>query len=355
MRVGIVNDQQLATEVLRRIIQAHPLHQVAWTAADGEEAVQRCRESLPDVVLMDLVMPVMNGAEATRRIMRDTPCPILVVTSTIPKNFSFACEALGYGAYDAVQTPVLGTQPPLQAGAEIFKKLDQVERVQRRISGRDSWSSGLFISTKPPEPPAEHLGAAAPLPPIVAIGASTGGPPALQLILSRLPADFPAAVIVTQHIGADFVASLVDWLAASIKLKVRAAENGDRPERGTVLLARSSDHMQVSPGGAIRYTPEPLDNPFRPSVDTLFRSLATCREASGVAVLLTGIGRDGAKGLLSLRQAGWHTIAQDQSTSVVYGMPQAAADLDAACSILPLGDISGSIIRHISLPSMPAK
>jgi len=152
MRVGIVNDLQVATEVLRRIVQAHPLHEVCWTAASGDEAIRRCRQTLPDVVLMDLIMPGMNGAETTRRIMQETPCPILVVTSTIPKNFAIACEALGYGAFGAVQTPVLGTQSPLVAGAELLKKLDQVERVQRRISGRDSWSSSCFLSPKAADP-----------------------------------------------------------------------------------------------------------------------------------------------------------------------------------------------------------
>ena len=180
----------------------------------------------------------------------------------------------------------------------------------------------------------------------MAIGASTGGPHALRTILSQWPRDFPAAVLVAQHISAEFADSLTAWLSNACPLTVRTARDGDRPQAGAVLVAATDDHLAMRPEGTLVYAKEPAGNPFRPSVDVLFQSLARHWRPS-VAVLLTGIGRDGAQGLLELRLAGWHTIAQDQRTSVVYGMPQAASQLGAAVEILPLEAIAAAVARHV--------
>ena len=177
----------------------------------------------------------------------------------------------------------------------------------------------------------------------MAIGASTGGPAALETILSNWPADFPGAVLIAQHVGVEFAAPMAEWLGGRSRLKVRAAQPGDWPKSGGALLAATKDHMVLTGYGTLGYTREPMDCPYRPSVDALFRSLADYRARPGVAILLTGIGSDGAAGLRKLRDAGWLTIAQDQATSVVYGMPQAAAKLDAATRVLPLGDIAAFV------------
>jgi two-component system, chemotaxis family, response regulator WspF len=341
MRIAIVNDLRTATEVLRRVVCSQPAHSVAWTAASGEEAVRRCEADTPDAVLMDLVMPGMNGAEATRQIMRRCPCPILVVTATVAGNYSLVCEALSYGAFDAVATPVLGNAPPAQAGAALLAKLTNVDKIRARLQAEGE-------SLAPPTAgPSGRLGDEHRRLPIVAIGASTGGPQALQAILSKWPGDFPAAVIVAQHISADFADSLSAWLSDSCKLPVRTARDGDRPKVATVLVARTDDHLLMRADGTLAYNPEPAENPFRPSVDVLFRSLARHWLRPSVAALLTGIGRDGAEGLLELRRIGWHTIAQDQRTSVVYGMPHAASQLGAAVEILPMEEIAAAIARQI--------
>jgi two-component system response regulator WspF len=363
MRVAIVNDVPLATEALRRVVCSDPGHTVAWTAADGREAVQRCRTDTPDVILMDLLMPVMNGVEATRQIMRENPCAILVVTATVSGNFSLVCEALGCGAYDAVTTPTLGGAAPQQAGAELLAKLQRVDAINRRL-GRTTTPVGPVRrgSPTPPQPPPVRRGSPTPpslpteaLPtvpvvsssprtfPLVAIGSSTGGPPALQAIFSRWPQDFPATVVVAQHVGAEFAGSLVDWLQQFSRLPVVLARQGDVPRPGIVFLAATDDHLVLARDRTLSYTSDPEDYPYRPSVDALFHSLVAHWPTSGVAVLLTGIGRDGAAGLLALRQAGWCTIAQDQATSVVYGMPQAAAQIGAARRILPLHEIAGHV------------
>jgi chemotaxis response regulator CheB len=342
MRIAIVNDLRIATEALRRVVSSQPGHTVAWTAASGEQAVRQCEEDPPDVVLMDLLMPGMNGAEATRQIMRRCPCPILVVTATVAGNYSLVCEALSHGAFDAVATPVLGDSPPAQAGAALLAKLTHVDKIRSRLQAQAESSAPTAI-----RPPGRVAGENRQLP-VVAIGASTGGPHALQAILSRWPRDFPAAVLVAQHISADFADSLAAWLADGCKLTVRTARDGDRPQAGIVLVAGTDDHLVMRPEGTLVYAREPVDNPFRPSVDVLFESLARHWRRPSVAVLLTGIGRDGAQGLLELRRAGWHTIAQDQRTSVVYGMPHAASQLGAAVEILPMEEIAAAAAQRIS-------
>jgi len=342
MRVAIVNDLRLATEALRRVVCSDPRHEIAWTAVNGAEAVRLCQQDTPDVILMDLLMPVMNGAEATRRIMQANPCAVLVVTATVAGNFALVYEALGYGAYDAVSTPELGDRPAAEAGAELLKKLASVDKINRhlkRLSASPGAVAGSAEQSTRCVPSAVISGQV----PIVAIGASTGGPAALAAILSQWPKEFPAAVVVVQHIGVEFAAPLVQWLGDRSKLNVRLATSRDHVQAGTVLVACTNDHLVMAADRSLRYTPEPADYPYRPSVDALFHSLAAHWSALGVAVLLTGIGRDGAEGLLQLRKAGWDTTAQDEASSVVYGMPKAARDLGAAATILPLS----AMARHI--------
>jgi two-component system response regulator WspF len=295
---------------------------------------------------MDLVMPGMNGAEATREIMRRSPCPILVVTATVAGNYSLVCEALSHGAYDAVATPVLGNTPPAQAGAALLAKLAHVDKIRARLETTTETSAPGGV--EPTRPPNRLSADVQPSLPLVAIGASTGGPQALNAILSKWPKNFPAAVLVAQHISVDFAGALAAWLANGSGLPAHTASPGDRPQAGTVLVAGTDDHLVMRPDGTLAYMREPVGNPFRPSVDVLFQSLARHWQRPAVAVLLTGIGRDGAQGLLELRRAGWHTIAQDERTSVVYGMPQAASQLGAAVEVLPLEQIAAAVARQVS-------
>jgi two-component system, chemotaxis family, response regulator WspF len=341
MRIAIVNDLRIATEALRRIVCSDSSHSVAWTALDGAEAIRRCEEDRPDVVLMDLVMPGINGAQATKEIMRRCPCPILVVTATVAGNYALVCEALSHGAFDAVATPVLGDMSPAQAGAALLTKLNHVSKIRSRQKLQAA-SAAVMVET--PKPLIEGYR----LLPLVVIGASTGGPQAIQSIVSKWPMDFPAAILVVQHISADFAASLAEWLGQNCQLTVRTARKDDRPEAGVVLVAETDDHIVMRADGTLGYTKEPAENPFRPSADVLFHSLALHWRRPSAAVLLTGIGRDGALGLLELRQAGWHTIAQDERTSVVYGMPQAASQLGAAVEVLPIDKIADSVVNEIN-------
>jgi two-component system response regulator WspF len=343
MRVAIVNDLALAREVLRRLVLSVPGYAVAWTAEDGEEAVRKAAQDRPDIILMDLVMPVLDGVEATRRIMAHSPCPILLVTSSVTSNFNMVYRAMGHGGLDAVNTPTLGPDGTVRGGEGALARIAKLARAQQA----PAWTAPGRLSP----PPVSSAGAPArQLPPVLALGASTGGPEALARIVKALPACFAAAVVIIQHIGADFAPSLARWLEGQSALPVRVAREGDELAPGAVLLAGTEDHLVLRPDRCLAYTPDPVDHPYRPSVDVFFHSLASAWPRPGVAVLLTGMGSDGAQGLLQLRQLGWHTLTQDQASCVVYGMPKAAADLRAACEVLPLAQVPEAILDQFRLP-----
>lgn len=338
MRIALVNDLAMAVESLRRILLSVPGHEIAWVARDGREAVARCSRDLPDLILMDLIMPGMDGVEATRRIMAATPCPILIVTATVGNNAAKVFEAMGHGALDAVNIPIMGAGAEAQRSRyTLLRKIHLISRLR-----------GL-PSTSPAKPPDLD-----PPPPLVAIGASTGGPKALADLLSTLPHPLGAAVVIVQHVDEKFSAGLAEWLDAQTPMRVQLAAEGGRPRMDAIYLAGTNDHLVISSGLTFSYTPEPGNTSYRPSVDIFFRSLAIqwptdpARGGSRcVATLLTGMGRDGAEGLAALRREGWHTIAQDKATSIVYGMPKAARDLDAAVEILPILDIGPAIARAL--------
>jgi two-component system response regulator WspF len=332
MKIGIVNDLPIAVEMLRRALATRPEHQVIWVASDGEQAVALCAWQTPDLVLMDLVMPNMDGVEATRLIMKKTPCPILVVTVDVGAHAWRVYDAMGHGALDAVDTPVLGKGDLRKSAAPLLAK---IEAIERRGSDRRRSDAALQATRATAADASTRL---------VAIGASAGGPAALATILTRLPADFPAAVIVVQHIDRAFASGLAQWLNEQSALPVRLAGEGDRPLAGTVLVAGTDHHLRLKSMDRIGYTPEPADNPYHPSVDVFFRSVVEWWRGPAIGVLLTGMGRDGAQGLKAMRDKGYHTIAQDRNSSAVYGMPKAAAALDAAVEILPVAAIAQKLI-----------
>jgi two-component system, chemotaxis family, response regulator WspF len=336
MRIGIVNDMALAREALRRVVVAAPVNQVAWLANDGAEAVAATRRDRPDLILMDLIMPGVDGAEATRRIMAETPCPILVVTSSVSGNLGKVYEAMGAGALDAVDTPTLGPDGAVAGAQALAAKIGTIEKL---LGLSPSRSSGEFKTIPPP-----HAG---PRTVLVAIGVSTGGPNAVAQILGDLPDDWNASVVVVQHIDASFAHGLSRWLGERSGRRVELVTVGARPERGRVFVAATNDHLVLDADRRFLYVSEPASQPYRPNVDIFFASLRTHWREPGVAALLTGMGRDGAVGLLALRKAGWATIAQDKATSVVWGMPGAAVELDAASRVLPVSEIGAAIVREV--------
>ncbi len=333
MRIAIANAQPAAAGLLKKLIASLPGHTLAWVAANGQEALEKCRRDRPDLILMDLDLPILDGVRATARIMKETPCAILIVTAAVENNAARIFEAMGCGALDAVATPV--AVPGTEGGRALVKKIATIEKLLLKPPATPQAGR--------PEPSGGPAGA-----PLIAIGASTGGPKALADILASLPADLGAALVVVQHVDAQFGEGMAAWLDSRTPLTVEPAREGMRPEAGKVLLAVTDDHLVLGADLALHYTPEPRDYPYRPSVNALFLSLADHWPRRDVAALLTGMGRDGAQGLAALRKAGWHTIAQDEKSSVVYGMPAAAAELDAAVEILPLNEIAGAIRRGLA-------
>jgi two-component system response regulator WspF len=345
MRIAIVNDLALAREVLRRAVLSVPAYTIAWTAENGQEAVARAAADLPDIILMDLVMPVMDGVEATRRIMAATPCPILLVTSSVTGNLNQVYAAMGYGGLDAVNTPTFGPGGVVQEAEPMLSRIAKLARSTQIAAprGGSDTSASPVIGTPgtPQQAPASDA------PPLVILGASTGGPEAVAQVLSTFPAEFPAAVVVVQHIGFDFAPGLAHWLSTRSRLPVTVARTGEEPRAGAVSLACTNDHLLLRTNRSFYYSAEPSGNPYRPSVDVFCDSAARHWTTPGVGVILTGMGSDGGRGMLALQRAGWLTLAQDRETSVVYGMPKAAVELSAVAQSLPLPKIGPEVVGHI--------
>lgn len=318
MRIGIVNDLSLAVEALRRVVKSVEGFEIAWVAFDGKQAVEMSVKDPPDLILMDLIMPVMDGVQATAEIMKKSPCAILVVTASVGANSAKVFEAMGHGALDAVATPVFDFSGNATGATELVNKIHSLRRL---INGKNYFKPAV---TKPVRSES----------PIVAIGSSTGGPKALATIVSALPANFIASVVIIQHVDQRFAEELATWLNKQTSLTVTIAVHGESPQAGNIYLAGTNDHLIIDRSGRFAYVAEPRDYPYRPSVDAFFQSLAENRPGRDTAVLLTGMGRDGAEGLLKLKNQGWFTIAQDEASSIVYGMPKAAVELDAAKKIL---------------------
>ncbi|HTM21754.1 MAG TPA: chemotaxis-specific protein-glutamate methyltransferase CheB [Kofleriaceae bacterium] len=333
MKIGIANDSPLAVEALRRVLQGAG-HSVVWVATDGREAVAQCKIVRPDILLLDLRMPVMDGVECTRRIMAEAPCAILLVTATVSGNYTQVYDAMGAGALDAVNTPQLGSGGDLGGGKPLLDKIDVIAKlVAPRPIGSKRISQPIPVVDDAPS--------------LVAIGASTGGPDALARVLGDLRSHDEAAVVIVQHVDAEFAGGLAEWLASRSGFKTALIGEGDTPRAGVALIAATNDHLVMRPGRVLGYQIQPRRVPYRPSVDVFFRSLASAWPRRAIAVLLTGMGEDGAEGLRDLRQLGWNTIAQDESSSVVYGMPRAAAELGAATHVLALPDIGPRIIAGL--------
>ncbi len=339
MKIGIVNDMPLAVEALRRALSGDSRHQVIWTARDGAEALALCAKQGPELVLMDLLMPNMDGVEATRQIMSCQPCAILVVTANVGVNAGRVFEAMAYGALDAIDTPYLGTGDPRKNAAPLLKKINDIEQ---RI--RQDKAVVLDDEIEAVLPSRHSVG-------LVAIGASAGGPGALATVLEGLPKNFNAALVIIQHIDEMFVNGMADWLNRHSVMPVRLAREGDLLEAGVVLLAGAGGHLVLKNSNRLGYTSEPRESVYKPSIDVFLSSVCRHSDAKAVGVILTGMGADGARGLKALRDKGCYTVAQDQATSTVYGMPKAAAMLGAAMDILPIQDIAPKLagVFHMAL------
>jgi two-component system response regulator WspF len=335
--IGIANDLAICIESLQKVLATTPEHRVVWVARNGREAVECCTNQRPDLILMDLIMPVMNGVDATRKIMQSCPCPILIVTSTVTGNSAKVFEAMSAGAIDAVTTPVIGKTGETVNDEEFLKKIHRIGQLTGSLRKEADTRAKVI------EKPKVQIDGVD----LVVLGSSTGGPKILIEILSALPRNFSASIIIIQHMDEQFTPGLVKWMDSQIDLPVRVVRDGTLPEPGKVLIACTGDHLVMTSTLTLTYTKNPIDNFYHPSIDVFFSSVARFWPGNGVAALLTGMGRDGAEGLLALHNRNWYTIAQDRGSSIVYGMPKAAAQLQAATDILSASKIGTAISNYV--------
>jgi two-component system chemotaxis response regulator CheB len=339
IKVLVVEDSPVVREFLVHILGSDPGIRVVGTAHDGEEALESIARKRPDVVTMDVHMPKMNGLDATRRIMETCPTPIVVVSgSTDPAVVATTFEAMEAGALAVLRRPAGIGHPDHEATA---RELVQTVKLMSEVKVVRRWSRARRDSTA--RPAQSRLERAPGSCRIVAIGASTGGPPVLQTILSQLPRDFPAPVLIVQHMAAGFVRGFVEWLAHSSRLPIHLAAHGEQILPGHVYVAPDELQMKVERGDRIVLTRDAPENGMRPSVSYLFRSLAAVYGSDAVAGLLSGMGRDGADELKLLKDLGMVTFAQDKDSSVVHGMPGEAIKLDAATFVLPPDKIAATL------------
>ena len=241
MKIAIVNDMPMAVEALRRALAFEPAHEVIWVASNGAEAVKLCAEQLPDLILMDLIMPIMDGIEATRRIMAETPCAIVIVTVDRQQNVHRVFEAMGHGALDVVDTPAIGAGNAQEAAAPLLRKIMNI-----------GWLIGDRGNRERAAP--SPLRSSASRQRLIAIGSSAGGPAALEVLLKGLPRNFSAAIVLVQHVDQVFAAGMAEWLASASGLDVRLAREGEPPQAGAVLLAGTNHHIRLLKNGTLAYT-----------------------------------------------------------------------------------------------------
>lgn len=348
VRVLIVDDSSVVRQTLSEVLSSDPEIEVIGTASDPFVAVERIAKTIPDVITLDVEMPRMDGLTFLQKIMSQHPIPVVIVSSLVGDGSESALRALEYGAVEVIAKPKFGTKQFIEESCILI--CDAVKAAARAKVR-----------------PVTHLGAIAPklsadvilakaasnamvetTEKVISVGASTGGTDALRVFLEMLPSDSPGVVIV-QHMPENFTRSFADRLNTLCRVNVKEAENNDSVIRGRALIAPGNKHMILKRSGA-RYLVEIRDGPLvsrhRPSVDVLFRSTARYAGKNAIGIIMTGMGDDGAKGMKEMKEAGGFTIAQDEATCVVFGMPQEAIKLGCVDKILPLQSIPAEALRH---------
>lgn len=339
IRILIVDDSATCRSGLRKLLNADPDILVVGEADDGASAVRLINRVEPDLILMDVIMPKMDGLQATEWIMRNSPRPVLIVSNLVGKDADLNFKALQSGALDLVPKPTAREFADNRARQQFARKirlLAEIPVVTRRQPRNIKWKAKREAESPVSGRDSKQTS-------LLAIGASTGGPPVLLTLLSAFGGYVPFPVVIVQHMSEGFIGGMAEWLADTTHLNVRLARQGERLEPNVVYLAPDRHHLRiVRDSFDLKEVKSPIGHV--PSVDVLFDSIAECPLVpSTVAVLLTGMGVDGARGLGSVRRAGGRTIAQDEATSVVFGMPKAAIDLGAAQEVLSINSIGARL------------
>ncbi len=336
IRVLIVDDSHLFCKFLASSINSEPGFEVVGIAHNGLEGIAKARELKPDVVTMDVLMPEMDGVEAVGKLMAETPTPILMVSSLTKQGAAITFEAIEAGALDFIKKyAATDRQEMNQFLEEVIKKIRLIAGIKvvthlkqfPEIKKRDT---KMITSPK-----------------IVAIAVSTGGPSALPVVLQELPGDLPAAVIVVQHMAEGFTAEYARWLGERCSLAVVEAKNNDIVKSGVCYIAPGNYHLLLGNTGRIKINQEPMFQGYRPSANLTFESVAAVYRQNAVGLIMTGMGNDGARGIARIKELGGRTIAQDEATSVVFGMNRVAINEGSIQSVVPLDKIAEEIVRQL--------
>jgi two-component system, chemotaxis family, protein-glutamate methylesterase/glutaminase len=342
IRVLVVDDSAFVRQALVRMLGAAPDIEVVGTAVDGREALEQTRNLRPDVITLDIKMPRMGGLEALHRIMTECPTPVLLLSSLTSEGADVTLRGLELGAMDFVdKSSVQGHMNLLALTQELQCKVRALASVPR--ARLENATRALTVPAPRPRTEGRRLD-------VVVIGTSTGGPPALQTLIPRMPIDLPCAILVVQHMPAGFTRSLAERLDSRSLLPVREAEEGDLVLPGHVLVAPAGVHMKVrrrGPNTRIFLDDEPRAALHRPSVDVLMASVARSYGARCLGIVLTGMGSDGVEGLRAIQAAGGHTLAEHEESCVIYGMPKAAMEAGVVDRALPLSRIADEILATV--------
>lgn len=331
LRVLLVDDTLTSRQLLAHIVNHSGDMKVVGEANNGEQAVKLAQDIKADVLLMDIIMPKMDGLEATRQIMQKVPLPIVLITASLEsRETDIAFRAMKAGALTVLQKPSMLNPSDVNHIRTTLRAMSSVQVIHHFNRQEESPSNRKLV--------ARINGTSEPR--IVAIATSTGGPAALATILKELKPDFPLPIVIVQHISPDFVQSLRDWLQTTTSLNIQIANPGDYPEPGNVYLAPANAHLYMKADTRFAYDTVPGKWRYVPSCDVLLHSVAQTYGSHAIGIVLTGMGDDGADGLRALHEKGAITIAQDEDSSVVYGMPAAAVERGGAQVVLPLNQIS---------------
>ena len=356
IKVFIIEDSPVALKILKQILESSQEIEVVGTATNGIVALEQILLLKPHLVCTDLVMSKMDGLEFTKHLMSTFPLPILVISESVNLNKDDMISQLKEaGVLDIVPKPQRGfiqdyehqaksliNKIKLLSGVKVFTKKNNIKKPKLELKVRQNTSLSHIENIQEKE---KYLYD------IVGIGMSTGGPKAIEEILKYLPAKFPLPIVCTQHISIGFLSGLVDSLSSITALRVKIAKIGEKPQPGTVYFAPERYHLEISKSGKFVYSiAEPVEN-HRPAVTVMLQSLAQVYGSKTIGVILTGMGRDGAEGMIAIQQQGGLTIAQDEKTSVIFGMPKEAIELGAVKQILPLSQIGAFLLETVKLNS----
>lgn len=330
MNIAIVNDLDIEIEALKRLIEGIKGYKVVWIAKNGFEAVEKNKNLKPDLILMNLNMPICDGLNATKLIMQENPTPIIIISSSLHLYKSKIFEAMGYGALDAASIPVNIDNSGLTDN-ELLKKIDMISKLTGKL-GVETISNETIKSVKK----------------IILLGASTGGPKVIAKILESLPNKINGSIVIVQHLDSQFTQGMVEWLNNYTKIPIKVAKYGLSLNDNCIYLVGGNEHYKINKHITFENVENHIGHHFIPSINILFQSFADNYSQSGLAIILTGMGNDGAKGLLSLKQKGWQTLAQDEESSVVYGMPKVAFETKAADKKLNIENLIIEINKYLN-------